>query len=304
LCVNCTRCDAGYYSSSQGAVSSATCLQCPSGTYSVIKGLTTADQCTKCQAGTYSQVPAQNSPLACIACPEGTFSQAVGANTNTTCSPCGSGRWSSVQGATECSLCPSGTYSTRVGQASNGTCELCQPGWFLVYVCEQQAGTHDGFCCRNVVRHGRRQQPQHLFEVRTRKVLGGVWSLARKHVHELRQGALRQRDRAWFRAAVPKVSHGENVLEFICLTQRLIGFGCCRERSWIQRATTTCLTASTALPARSPTPWVQRNGRRALLARLGLTLTWRGPTRARSAQLASPPLDPLLPTHSRVCAAG
>jgi hypothetical protein len=173
-----------------------------------------------------------------------------------------------------------------------------------VYVCEKQAGTHDCFCCRNVVRHGRRQQLQHLCKVRAWKVFSGIRGLSPKHVHQVRQGALRQRDRARFGAAVPEVSYGEKVLAFICSTQRLIGFGCCREPSWIQRATTTCLTASTALPARSPTPWVQRNGRRALRARPGRTLTWRDPTRARSALPASPPLDRLLPTRSRVCAAG
>ena len=68
-------CEAGYFSSEQGAQSSETCRACPAGTFSTVPGITTADQCTHCPRGTYSGNDAQSSDAACQKCPEGTYSQ-------------------------------------------------------------------------------------------------------------------------------------------------------------------------------------------------------------------------------------
>ena len=134
----CTSCEAGKYSTTASADSSAACVSCSAGKYSAVVGAASATTCTSCAANTYSGTVAGTSADVCLACPLNSSgpmgSQVV---TNCVCDPgyagangqpcraCGTSEWC-LAGASY--PCPphsnSSARSSRLDQC------LCNPGYF------------------------------------------------------------------------------------------------------------------------------------------------------------------------------
>jgi len=124
---NCTRCPAGYSSTSGSSqcsacssgtyapASSSACAKCDSGKWSN----SSAAACTDCRAGRYSGTGAET----CVACIAGRISAAA----ESTCTACSSGKHASEEGSTECKNCTKGRYSGATGEAE---CQDCQIGYY------------------------------------------------------------------------------------------------------------------------------------------------------------------------------
>ena len=74
--VGCDDCNAGTYSTSQGASGKSLCLPCPAGAYSVSQASTT---CVTCQAGTYSMTEQASSSNMCLLCEGGKYAFRISA---------------------------------------------------------------------------------------------------------------------------------------------------------------------------------------------------------------------------------
>ena len=112
---SCSVCEAGTYSSSDGAKS---CDACPAGTYTETSGATA---CSVCQAGTYAGT---SGATACLACAAGTYGGSSGA---TDCLKCGGDTYSQG-GAVTCSQCPPRSVTYSHGATSRSWC-VCAAGY-------------------------------------------------------------------------------------------------------------------------------------------------------------------------------
>jgi len=130
----CSKCDAGFRSSSPGAVAREQCVGCAANLWSPAgaaqcescPGNTTAAELSdervdcKCLAGYYPTLAGQDGAT-CHACPAGTFK-----------------RWT---GSAACTICPENSFSTVVAATSNATCQFAAAG----AVCPQ--GSNDPSLC-------------------------------------------------------------------------------------------------------------------------------------------------------------
>ena len=128
----CSRCDAGTYSSTVGAVANSTCARCPGNATSLAGSDASTDcvcgagfsaapggLCTACAAGKQKDAAGTHN---CTECSAGTYSTAGSA----ACQPCAAGKFARLPGSQQCTYCPqnaiSGEGSTNVTQCQ------CQAG--------------------------------------------------------------------------------------------------------------------------------------------------------------------------------
>ena len=116
---DCTECEAGTFSSEDGA---DLCTNCRRGQYSSVAGSTS---CSDCLAGTFA---AENASTTCSDCPTGAYNTK---SRSTECTLCGAGKYNEViaaSSASDCTDCPTGRYGTLMGQTNLGNCTQCEPG--------------------------------------------------------------------------------------------------------------------------------------------------------------------------------
>jgi hypothetical protein len=114
----CSKCGAGFKSSTPGAVSSEQCTECGVNTYSA-EG---AAQCEICPNNTFA--PARSDVLGDCKCLAGYYSAVTGED-GRSCSACQAGKHKAQTGAVPCTDCPANRYSTATAATSNATCQAC-----------------------------------------------------------------------------------------------------------------------------------------------------------------------------------
>jgi len=115
----CSKCGAGFKSSTPGAVSSEQCIECGVNTYSGAG----AAQCDICPSNTFtsSSRSVQLSDCKCLA---GYYSQVTGQD-GLPCSACQAGKHKALTGPVPCTDCRQNSYSTVTAATSNTTCIAC-----------------------------------------------------------------------------------------------------------------------------------------------------------------------------------
>lgn len=114
----CSKCGAGFKSSTPGAVSIETCTECGVNTYSAAG----AAQCEICPSNTFA--PARSDVLGDCKCLAGFYSQVTGQD-GLPCSACEAGKHKAQTGAVPCTNCPANRFSTATAATSNATCLSC-----------------------------------------------------------------------------------------------------------------------------------------------------------------------------------
>lgn len=114
----CSKCGAGFQSSTPGAVSSEQCVACPNNTFSAAG----AAQCEMCPINTFA--PGLSDELSDCKCLAGYHSQAPGQD-GLPCSACQPGKHKAQTGAVACTDCRVNQYSTAAAATSNATCLPC-----------------------------------------------------------------------------------------------------------------------------------------------------------------------------------
>ena len=114
----CSKCGAGFKSSTPGAVSIETCTECGVNTYSAAG----AAQCEICPINTFA--PARSDVLGDCKCLAGFYSQVTGQD-GLPCSACEAGKHKAQTGAVPCTDCPANRFSTATAATSNATCLSC-----------------------------------------------------------------------------------------------------------------------------------------------------------------------------------
>ena len=114
----CSKCGAGYQSSTPGAVSSEQCVGCPNNTFSAAG----AAQCDICPINTFA--PGLSDELSDCKCLAGYHSQETGQD-GLPCSACQAGKHKAQTGAVPCTDCLANQYSTVTAATSNDTCIPC-----------------------------------------------------------------------------------------------------------------------------------------------------------------------------------
>jgi len=141
----CTKCQAGAYSSQEGAASHTVCEECAMGFYSNITGAASRATCIECPSGHRCPTPDGVEP-----CPGGTFSDTT---QRTACQTCAIGKYCPAVAASQtpcpqahyCEegsaapvLCAAGTYADVTGL---GACKACAAGTYCL-----QGATHQIIC--------------------------------------------------------------------------------------------------------------------------------------------------------------
>ena len=114
----CSKCGAGFKSSTPGAVSSEQCTQCGVDTYSAAG----AAQCDICPSNTFA--PARSVVLGDCKCLSGYYSQVTGQD-GLPCSACQAGKHKAQTGPVACTDCLANQYSSATAATSNTTCIAC-----------------------------------------------------------------------------------------------------------------------------------------------------------------------------------
>ena len=114
----CSKCGAGYKSSTPGAVSEEQCTECGANTYSAAG----AAQCEICPINTFA--PGKSVVLGDCKCLAGYKSQVNGQD-GLPCSACEAGKHKAQTGAVPCTDCRQNSYSTVTAATSNTTCIAC-----------------------------------------------------------------------------------------------------------------------------------------------------------------------------------
>lgn len=130
----CSRCGAGYKSSTPGATSSEQCTECGVDTYSAAG----AAQCDICPSYTYAA--ARSVVLGDCKCLSGYYSQVTGQD-GLPCSACQAGKHKAQTGAVVCTDCAINKFSTAIAATSNATCVSCTTNAVSV------AGSSDSTMC-------------------------------------------------------------------------------------------------------------------------------------------------------------
>ena len=123
----CSKCDAGYRSSSPGAVAREQCVGCAANLWSPAG----AAQCESCPGNTTAA--ALSDERVDCKCLAGYYPTLAGQD-GATCHACPSGTFKPLQGSTACTICPENSFSTAVAATSNATCQfaaagaVCPPG--------------------------------------------------------------------------------------------------------------------------------------------------------------------------------
>ena len=105
---DCTKCAAGKYSTSLGAIAESTCIDCPLGKFGPLDGGVSEEAaCTgRCSAGKYGSTAGQSTE-------------------DDGCTDCAMGTYQNTQGSDSCNLCDHGTYTDQEGSTE---CKKCQAG--------------------------------------------------------------------------------------------------------------------------------------------------------------------------------
>ena len=114
----CSRCGAGYKSSTPGAVSAEQCTACGVNTFSAAG----AAQCEICPINTFA--PGLSDELGDCKCLAGHYSQVTGQD-GLPCSACQAGKHKAQTGPVTCTDCLANQYSTATAATSNATCIQC-----------------------------------------------------------------------------------------------------------------------------------------------------------------------------------
>jgi len=114
----CSKCGAGYKSSTPGAVSEEQCTECAEDTYSAVG----TAQCDICPSNTFA--PRKSVRLSDCKCLAGYHSQVTGQD-GLPCSACQAGKHKALPGALPCTDCRQNSYSTVTAATSNATCISC-----------------------------------------------------------------------------------------------------------------------------------------------------------------------------------
>jgi hypothetical protein len=114
----CSKCGAGYKSSTPGAIAAEQCTECLVNTYSAAG----AAQCEICPTNTFA--PGKSVVLENCKCLAGYYS-AVAGEDGRSCSACQAGKHKAQTGAVPCTDCLVNRYSTATAATSNATCQAC-----------------------------------------------------------------------------------------------------------------------------------------------------------------------------------
>ena len=114
----CSKCGAGYKSSTPGAVSAEQCTACTANTFSAAG----AAQCEICPINTFA--PGLSDELGDCKCNAGYYSQVTGQD-GLPCSACQAGKHKAQTGPVPCTDCLANQYSTATAATSNTTCIPC-----------------------------------------------------------------------------------------------------------------------------------------------------------------------------------
>ena len=114
----CSKCGAGYKSSTPGAVSAEQCTACTANTFSTAG----AAQCEICPINTFA--PGLSDELGDCKCNAGYYSQVTGQD-GLPCSACQAGKHKAQTGPVPCTDCLANQYSTATAATSNTTCIAC-----------------------------------------------------------------------------------------------------------------------------------------------------------------------------------
>ena len=111
---NCTLCRLGTYFT--GSELNTECTKCNIGTFSSSEGLSS---CQQCSVGSYSSTTESST---CFLCATGSY---VSGFEMSECKQCAPGEYSDQNGTTNCSMCPCGWYTSSSGSFQ---CQICPAG--------------------------------------------------------------------------------------------------------------------------------------------------------------------------------
>ena len=144
----CQPCAKGRYSNNDGYGYTYTtsavlpCQACDAGKWSSTEGAYQKSVCIYCNVGKYSSTPAANSSDACLDCDQGKFLTAVGSSQATDCENCVPGQVQNKPGQAYCLPCMPGKNQVSPGQhecidcikdhysVDGITCHACRQGRF------------------------------------------------------------------------------------------------------------------------------------------------------------------------------